>query len=37
MAKVTNLLIHRMCTDYLCYENKTLKVNGLLASRIPWK
>lgn len=21
--------------DYLCYENKTLKINGLLASQIP--
>lgn len=23
IAKVANLLIHRMCMDYLCYENKT--------------
>lgn len=34
IAKVTDLLIHRMCMDYLCYENKTLKW-FFEASRIP--
>lgn len=32
--KVADLLIHRSCIDYLCYENKTLKINGLLTSQI---
>ena len=35
MAKVTDLLIHLMCMDYLCYQNKRLKINGLLASQVP--
>lgn len=32
--KIADVLIHRSYMDYLCYENKTLKINGLLASQI---
>ena len=35
MVKVADLLIHLMCMDYLCYQNKPLKINGLLASQVP--